>query len=798
MPAQNSAAQPELSLAGLRRSLISNGYTPIPVKGKRPIIKGWSALKPVDSDVEVLISNHQDHTNTGLLTGHLVAIDIDVLDIDVAMRFEELVTAMPGGERALRRVGSAPKSMFIFRTEEAHDKLATGEYEIGGRKCQIEVLGDGQQFVAFGTHPDTGRPYEWTTPSPLDVHFDELPEIQPETILAFMEKAEGLLAEAGVPLKAPAKVRASSQSGTTFWQRVNTAALANTDAWVRELFSSATKGSGTGAWRVTSASLGRALQEDISIHADGIQDFGLEQAETPISLVEKYGGAPTPKAGAFWLCDRLGLDPAAVGWEERSLGVRMTLGAAKSVPAAANDDVAAEEEDDEEYEIVSAEQTTGLPEALCFPPGAVGEFAKFIVDCARFPSPHLALVSSIALTAGLIGRRYRGPTKLRSNIYAVGLAESGFGKDNTIRTSAAIADSTDIGAKVSQSIFMDKIRSMPGIATKLRKSPSAVAVVDEFGSFLKGIAGDNISEGKDEIRSALMELTGAPMGYWGGMEKASGNIPRIVQPCFSIHGISTPSTFWDALSSGNISEGLLGRLVLIDVGNADPVKVMDPKGDPENVPGHLSQYVKDLLGATNSRYSPGPFYALSASSEVVPYPMITADWESRGVHMMFEEFDNEIRGRKKKVDPKYRPILNRVAENAGRLALIVAVGCDHKAPVITMEIQEWANRVAENALNVLMAGASENVADNALQREYMRVRNMVNRTTKKGITHSRVLKNIDGSIQNRRIDDILINLRKAKEVHFATWMAPSGQTQVRYWGGKYMPKDAAIHSPWAE
>lgn len=30
-----------------------------------------------------------------------------------------------------------------------------------------------------------------------------------------------------------------------------------------------------------------------------------------------------------------------------------------------------------------------------------------------------------------------------------------------------MADSTDIGAFVSQSIFMDKIRSMPGIATKL-------------------------------------------------------------------------------------------------------------------------------------------------------------------------------------------------------------------------------------------------------------------------------------------------------------------------------------------
>lgn len=36
-------------------------------------------------------------------------------------------------------------------------------------------MGQGQQFVTFGLHPDTGRPYYWTGDTPLDVPFTELP-----------------------------------------------------------------------------------------------------------------------------------------------------------------------------------------------------------------------------------------------------------------------------------------------------------------------------------------------------------------------------------------------------------------------------------------------------------------------------------------------------------------------------------------------------------------------------------------------------------------------------------------------
>ena len=72
-----------------------------------------------------------------------------------------------------------------------------------------------------------------------------------------------------------------------------------------------------GCWRVSSADLGRNLEEDISVHpTDGGHDFGTRQSCSPIDLVMEWGGAPDVKAGAFFLCDKLGIAPADCGWIE--------------------------------------------------------------------------------------------------------------------------------------------------------------------------------------------------------------------------------------------------------------------------------------------------------------------------------------------------------------------------------------------------------------------------------------------------------------------------------------------------
>jgi hypothetical protein len=113
----------------------------------------------------------------------VVGIDIDVLDVtlsaNLVARAQELF-----GETPLRRIGRAPKILLLYRVETPHNKLATADLLFDdGSKAKVEILAEGQQFVAFGTHPDTRAPYHWPEKSPLDIAASDVPVVSLKTAL---------------------------------------------------------------------------------------------------------------------------------------------------------------------------------------------------------------------------------------------------------------------------------------------------------------------------------------------------------------------------------------------------------------------------------------------------------------------------------------------------------------------------------------------------------------------------------------------------------------------------------------
>lgn len=424
----------------------------------------------------------------------------------------------------------------------------------------------------------------------------------------------------------------------------------------------------------------------------------------------------------------------------------------------------------------------GLPAELCYPPGFVGEMARFVVSASRFPSPPLALASALALTAALAGRRYKGPTGLRTNIYLVGLAESGMGKDLTLRAPRIVAGSGPSGAKIAET-FLDADPASPeGLAARLRKHPSVLASIDEFGKWLAERTSRNAPTHKAGIVSAMMRLTGAASGAWAGAEKSAGKDATVLAPCFSIHGVTTPSTFWAALGAGNISEGLLGRLIVIDGGSSLPAKVRRP-ADIEAVPRALQDQVKELAGSSG-----GTSFCSVYATGSTPPSMVMAVPYADDAEEVFESFDDRIRAEAPRTDPAFRPVLMRVAENAGRLALIVAVGCNPGEPVITVEIQQWANAVAEESYRTMVRGASDNIADNDRQAHYLRVRNMINRKAKEGLAQGKLVSNLRGSIDSRVLDDILGQLFESSDCIFGEARTGSGQASRRWWSTEHRPE----------
>lgn len=134
-----------------------------------------------------------------------------------------------------------------------------------------------------------------------------------EDVSAFVE---GTLS----PLHHPeAKAKATPQpaaSADSFFAKVNAKAMASFASWVPALFPSATPYHD--GYRIESAALGRPLEEAISIVPEGIRDFGEENGKTPLDLVLEWGPAKDATEAAHWLCQRMQVDPAALGWKGKN------------------------------------------------------------------------------------------------------------------------------------------------------------------------------------------------------------------------------------------------------------------------------------------------------------------------------------------------------------------------------------------------------------------------------------------------------------------------------------------------
>jgi putative DNA primase/helicase len=133
-----------------------------------------------------------------------------VLDTDLsaklAARAQELL-----GPSSLRRIGRAPKVLLVYRVETPHEKHSTQELIFGNdptdknAKAMVEILAKGQQFVAFGIHPDTRQLYDWPEQSPIDVPVADVPLTTLEKLKQFVEEAAQVLRDAGGRTKAEIK-----------------------------------------------------------------------------------------------------------------------------------------------------------------------------------------------------------------------------------------------------------------------------------------------------------------------------------------------------------------------------------------------------------------------------------------------------------------------------------------------------------------------------------------------------------------------------------------------------------------
>ena len=197
----------------LRLRLFDNGFDPLPNENKIPRLKDWSRVKITEDMIRSRTWARSNKTrDTGIRCGDVVALDWDINDKSLLNDLLDLVIDQKIIEESpFVRIGMKPREMWIYRTKEKIGKRSTGFFARPGadpddKSEQVEILGAGCQFAAFGQRDPTTA-YTWPVNSLADYKLMDLPLITAAQVEALKDFAVLFFEERGL-------VRKSAEGGT--------------------------------------------------------------------------------------------------------------------------------------------------------------------------------------------------------------------------------------------------------------------------------------------------------------------------------------------------------------------------------------------------------------------------------------------------------------------------------------------------------------------------------------------------------------------------------------------------------
>ena len=728
---------------GLR--LIDNGWPIIPIAPgtKRPgayIKKRWVAYsdwsrhcdRPT-SAMEAGIWAGWPGCGVGIPCGAVVGIDIDVLEPGLAERLEGLAFEILG-PTPLVRIGRAPKRMLVYRAEAPF---------CGWKPHPVEVYGRGQQLVAFALHPETGQPYYWVDGDPSDTALADLPGADEARCRAFTEAADRII---------PDRMKEARQ-GRTFDGRYGTSllglegtlgaaksaleAMPNADLHWQDWFDVAA------SLRGALGDEGRELFFDWSAQSGKHDDRETERVWRSLKNPRKGAGSLYHMAGAKgWS------PPAHLILNGNLAGIVASMPGHDPADPPLPPDTSRDEARAAAREVEPFHDIGGL----------LGELVRWTTATARRPQPMLALGAALAAVGTLAGRRYRTESDLRSNIYVLGIADSGGGKEHA----RACVKKAFYAAGLDDWLGGNRIASGQAVLSALIRHPAILFQLDEFGQFLKQATGPRASTHRAEIWSSFTELYTSANGVFSGTEYADQKErPRrdVAEPCLCLHAVTAPGPLWETLQSGALSDGSLARFLLFRAQEDYPDEA---DALPEEAPEPVILGLQ-MVAAGVDRPSCGNLTALMAPNASPDPYTVPSDDEARA---MFKALALEQTVRLRQAAGGSRAaIIARWGEQARKLALIRAVADDPGAPVIDADRAAWGIRLAEHCMGTLLDEAEKHIADNDTEGKVKRVMRLVEKAGR--ITMGEMHKRTRFLTRRERIE-IIEGLKESGEVEVRT------------------------------
>lgn len=336
-------------------------------------------------------------------------------------------------------------------------------------------------------------------------------------------------------------------------------------------------------------------------------------------------------------------------------------------------------------------------------PDLITDTVSWINETAIKPQPELALLNVLTALGAIYGRFYSSPFNTRTNIYMVGIAGTGAGKDHSRKQVKGLM----LKSELQHLIGGDMLVSAPGVLIALKNAPSHILHLDEFGMLLKGMGDDRAPPYLKMISKTLTELfSSSGSTYLGGTYADEQKKPVIINaPNLCIFGTSTPEKYIEGLSRSSITSGELNRYIVIP--SLQSGKRRRRIGDV-NPPEDLVESWKFIADSPIEGLGSVP------SASVLPDPVIVG-WgltEERIYNMgLFEDEMMETYAKEGTA-----PLWGRYRENAIKIAMILAITRMKDSPIINDCDLDFAESLVKSSVQYQRTLALEHMTDNEYER----------------------------------------------------------------------------------
>lgn len=418
-------------------------------------------------------------------------------------------------------------------------------------------------------------------------------------------------------------------------------------------------------------------------------------------------------------------------------------------------------------------------------PGALGLMVNWVLATSTKPQPVLALGATIAFFGACVGQRVQLQNwGTRPNVMILGVAYSGGGKQQGMSACKTLARAAGLTKEL---IGPEELSSDAGIVTATIKAPASVMLIDEASRLISATNAKHAGPHVKGISTTLMKLYSSSATTYASKAYADGErVKTIDQPCISFYGSSTPAELAGSLTSNDITNGLLSRMVVFDVGERDPRSVAPSQEAP---PISLVEWVQAWRRIDPVR---NPM-AREGGEPVIDPIVVRLTAEADAIRQAFDDEMHvaKLRARKRGTDALYV----RAHENALKFALIRACAAatvvrndaglpviDESSLVVDATTMRWAVDLAR-ATVLRMEATTEDIADTQFQADMRALRKLIKNGGPRGLTRRELGRTGAGRHPEKMLKDLLTALSTGGEI---AWVAGI-KTGTR-------PRDAYVHA----